>query len=163
MWDATGLFELPTPERVTGGNAGFALLKTPTVQLAVNGGSQHPDKRRAGGHGPTLADEVEHLLPTPQSSDWKGSAQTQGRTRNMRGKRHPRGLGDMDLTEAVALLPTPRASQRGNWQNAPAKHGKTLQEVLTGDDTPLRSAPGGRSWDGQLPGQLTLDETASPD
>ncbi|MBG6085846.1 hypothetical protein IW252_002613 [Zhihengliuella flava] len=41
------------------------LLKTPTSQLAVNGGSQHPDKRREGGHGPTLADEVEHLLPTP--------------------------------------------------------------------------------------------------
>lgn len=42
------------------------LLKTPTAQLAVNGGSQHPDKRKAGGHGPTLADQVEHLLlPTP--------------------------------------------------------------------------------------------------
>lgn len=39
------------------------LLKTPTAQLAVNGGSQHPDKRREGGHGPTLADEVEHLVP----------------------------------------------------------------------------------------------------
>jgi hypothetical protein len=38
------------------------LLKTPTAQLAVNGGSQHPDKRKLGGHGPTLADEVEHLL-----------------------------------------------------------------------------------------------------
>jgi DNA (cytosine-5)-methyltransferase 1 len=38
------------------------LLKTPTAQLAVNGGSQHPAKRKAGGHGPTLADEVEHLL-----------------------------------------------------------------------------------------------------
>lgn len=41
------------------------LLKTPTSQLAINGGSQHPDKRKAVGHGPTLADEVEHLLPTP--------------------------------------------------------------------------------------------------
>lgn len=41
------------------------LLKTPTSQLAVNGGSQHPDQRKAGGHGPTLADEIEHLLPTP--------------------------------------------------------------------------------------------------
>ena len=41
------------------------LFKTPTSQLAVNGGSQHPDKRKQGGHGPTLADEVEHLLPTP--------------------------------------------------------------------------------------------------
>lgn len=38
------------------------LFRTPTAQLAVNGGSQHPDKRKRGGHGPTLADEVEHLL-----------------------------------------------------------------------------------------------------
>lgn len=45
------------------------LLKTPTSQLAVNGGSQHPDKGRSGGHGPTLADEVEHLLPTPAAHD----------------------------------------------------------------------------------------------
>ena len=45
------------------------LLRTPTAQLAVNGGSQHPDKRKAGGHGPTLADEVEHLLPTPAVND----------------------------------------------------------------------------------------------
>ncbi|WP_255252762.1 hypothetical protein [Curtobacterium sp. 'Ferrero'] len=44
------------------------LLKTPTAQLAVNGGSQHPEKRREGGHGPTLADEVEHLLPTPSAA-----------------------------------------------------------------------------------------------
>lgn len=43
----------------------IALLKTPLSNLGENGGSQHPDKRRAGGHGPTLADEVEHLLPTP--------------------------------------------------------------------------------------------------
>jgi hypothetical protein len=47
------------------------LLKTPTSQLAINGGSQHPDKRKTGGHGPTLADEVEHLLPTPAARDWK--------------------------------------------------------------------------------------------
>lgn len=37
------------------------LLVTPTAQLAANGGSQHPDKRKAGGHGPTLADQIEHL------------------------------------------------------------------------------------------------------
>jgi hypothetical protein len=53
-----------------------ALLKTPTSQLAVNGGSQHPEKRREGGHGPTLADQVEHeLLPTPTSRDGKGANQ----------------------------------------------------------------------------------------
>lgn len=47
----------------------ISLLKTPTSQLAVNGGSQHPEKRKAGGHGPTLADEVEHLLPTPSAHE----------------------------------------------------------------------------------------------
>jgi hypothetical protein len=39
------------------------MLKTPTAQLAINGGSQHPRKRKAGGHGPTLADQIEHELP----------------------------------------------------------------------------------------------------
>ena len=57
------------------------LLKTPTAQLAVNGGSQHPDKRRAGGHGPTLADQVEHLLPTPTAMDSHGARNaTSGRS-----------------------------------------------------------------------------------
>lgn len=54
-------------EEMEDGN--LRVFKTPTSQLAVNGGSQHPDKRKAGGHGPTLADEVEHLLPTPTAMD----------------------------------------------------------------------------------------------
>lgn len=75
---------------------GTGLLKTPTAQLAINGGSQHPDKRRAGGHGPTLADQVEHeLLPTPAARDGKG--------RDMPGRR-----GGKSLPET--LLPTPRAT-----------------------------------------------------
>jgi hypothetical protein len=45
------------------------LLKTPTRQLGINGGSQDPAKRKAGGHGPTLDDEVSHLLPTVMSHD----------------------------------------------------------------------------------------------
>lgn len=65
------LYERPTLARPTAGSDCSSLLKTPTAQLAANGGSQHPDKRKAGGHGPTLADEVEHLLPTPTSRDWK--------------------------------------------------------------------------------------------
>ncbi len=39
------------------------LFKTPTANLGSNGAPQHPDKRRAGGHGPTLDDEVSFLLP----------------------------------------------------------------------------------------------------
>ncbi|MFJ4768488.1 DNA (cytosine-5-)-methyltransferase [Streptomyces uncialis] len=38
------------------------LFKTPTANLANNGSAQHPDKRKAGGHGPTLEDEVCFLL-----------------------------------------------------------------------------------------------------
>lgn len=44
---------LPKPE---------VLFKTPTANLGSNGAAQHPDKRKAGGHGPTLSDEVCFLL-----------------------------------------------------------------------------------------------------
>ena len=68
-----GLFQQPPLEHpidaIDGGH--LLILKTPTANLATNWGSQHPDKRRAGGHGPTLADEVEHLLPTPTARDYK--------------------------------------------------------------------------------------------
>lgn len=76
------------------------LLKTPTAQLAVNGGSQHPDKRKAGGHGPTLADEVEHLLPTPRATRG-GSA-----TETVELLPTP---PTSETTGAVMLLPTPKA------------------------------------------------------
>lgn len=78
------------------------LLKTPTSNIDKNGGSQHPAKRKSGGHGPNLADEVEWLLPTPKASDGiKGSP----------NQRH--GNGDMTLPSAAAsLLPTPRATTR---------------------------------------------------
>ncbi|MGW5925501.1 hypothetical protein ACWF2L_04525 [Streptomyces anulatus] len=82
------------------------LLKTPTANLAVNGGSQHPDKRKQGGHGPTLADEVEHLLPTPRASD----TGTPGR-RASEGFRPP-------LSQVVLpLFPTPTATPYGNNQS----------------------------------------------
>ncbi len=111
-WPASGsmrsgrCFERPTSAPRTVGSASSSsagpLLKTPTSQLAVNGGSQHPDKRKAGGHGPTLADEVEHLLPTPAARDWK-SGESNIMDRNSR-----------PLNEAVVnLLPTPRASDTG--------------------------------------------------
>ena len=77
--------------------SGGKLLKTPTAQLAINGGSQHPDKRKAGGHGPTLADEVEHLLPTPMTSD------TQYPSCGDMRRKSP-GLRAID-----GLLPTPKA------------------------------------------------------
>lgn len=44
------------------------LFKTPTANLGSNGAPQHPDKRRAGGHGPNLDDEVSFLLPVDPDS-----------------------------------------------------------------------------------------------
>ena len=90
-----------------------ALLKTPTAQLAINGGSQHPDKRRAGGHGPTLADEVEHLLPTPTASNPNDGEALESwearRQRNLAKGINGNGQGT-PLSVAVRLLPTPRAT-----------------------------------------------------
>ncbi len=87
------------------------LLKTPTSNIGKNGG-RHPSKRKSGGHGPNLADEVEWLLlPTPKASDGiKGSP----------NQRH--GNGDMTLPSAAAsLLPTPRASDTGTPGRRPGK------------------------------------------
>jgi len=90
------------------------LLRTPTAQLAVNGGSQHPDKRKAGGHGPTLADEVEHLLPTPAVNDMgegKTPEQWDAWTSRMRAK-HGNGNGhgaSLAIEAQRTLLPTPTA------------------------------------------------------
>lgn len=82
---------------------GLLLLKTPTAQLAVNGGSQHPDKRKAGGHGPTLADEVEFLLPTPTTADGTGGHLTRG------GARSNELLLPGIVKQMTPLLPTPTA------------------------------------------------------
>ncbi len=96
------------PRRGAGDRQPLTLLRTPTAQLAINGGSQHPDKRRAGGHGPTLADEVEHLLPTPRASDaTKGGP-------NQRGSK-----GDLMLPSAVMqLFPTPAACNPNDSEGA---------------------------------------------
>ena len=104
------VFALPTSEHPTTGSASSFLLRTPTSQLAVNGGSQHPDKRKAGGHGPTLADEVEHLLPTPNSAKAASDMDLQ---KSGDGREKPNKLG-----WAIALLPTPSSTNAsGNEYN----------------------------------------------
>lgn len=70
--------------------AGGMLLPTPQANIADNGGSQHPDKRREGGHSVSIQDVAEHLLPTPRASDGtKGGP-------NQRGS-----SGDLMLPSAV--------------------------------------------------------------
>ena len=53
------LYALATSELPTGEQGSFSLLPTPTANLGINGGSQHPAKRRTGGHTPNLADVIE--------------------------------------------------------------------------------------------------------
>lgn len=92
----------------------LTLLKTPTSQLAVNGGSQHPDKRKAGGHGPTLADEVEHLLPTPVVNDMGAGKSPDAwdawTERLKKSSGNGNGHGASLSIEALRMLPTPRAT-----------------------------------------------------
>lgn len=40
-----------------------SLLATPQANLGSCGGSQEPEKRKAGGHAVSLADQIEHLVP----------------------------------------------------------------------------------------------------
>jgi hypothetical protein len=89
-------------------------LRTPTAQLAINGGSQHPSKRKAGGHGPTLADEVEWLLPSPAARDWRS------------GQSNLIGTNARPLSEVVemTLLPTPEASDASGGRVAAEVGGK---------------------------------------
>lgn len=53
------LYVLQTSELPTGEQGSSSLLPTPTANLGINGGSQNPAKRRAGGHSPNLADVIE--------------------------------------------------------------------------------------------------------
>lgn len=109
------------------GATSSTLLKTPTSQLAINGGSQHPDKRKAGGHGPTLADEIEHTLTpveeVPESSLLLTPVAAEGvKPSNTMGVERRLSTGQLFLTNQVVsimgldpseqdkIFPTPRAS-----------------------------------------------------
>ncbi len=147
------LYERPTSVPLTSGSgcSSSPLLKTPTAQLAINGGSQHPDKRKVGGHGPTLADEVEHLLPTPRATD----TGTPGR-RASEGWRPP-------LSQVVIpLMPTPTASDSKSSSGAnPAwGHGETLTDAArsVGAGSPPALRAGKRSRAFAPPGQLTIED-----
>ena len=68
IWPASGmtrsgvLSALPTSVPLTS-ESGCSLLATPQANLGSCGGSQEPEKRRAGGHSVSLADQIEHLVP----------------------------------------------------------------------------------------------------
>ena len=99
--------------------SGLTLLPTPGANLGGNGGPQHPDKRRAGGHSVSLDDAVHALLPTPKTTDGHHSSPADAR------RRDPglRAIGH-------ALLPTPKATNNENRSSAWA-NGPNLGEAVT--------------------------------
>lgn len=98
------------------------------------------------------------LLPTPQATDFKGSAVTQnGRLRSGRKRLE----GDMDLPEAVSLLPTPRGTFGGedpeNYLERrdrphPTRNGKAASGMPLDVAVSLLPTPNSRDWKGS-PGQ----------
>lgn len=75
------------------------LLPTPDAYAGTRGGSQHPDKRRAGGHSVSTADVLEHLplLPTPKATN-NDNAQREDMTPNL----------GMELTRLAGVPPKKR-------------------------------------------------------
>jgi hypothetical protein len=141
-------FPLPpwAPRISARGSSSSPLLKTPTAQLAVNGGAQHPDKRKAGGHGPTLADEVEFLLPTPLAS-MNGPSQREIAARDGREQGRP---------ESARVERRPDAAEHGGAAADADRGGRGLVErgepsVEARDDADGRSA---LDWAGYTPAIL---------
>ena len=83
-----------------------------------------------------------------------------------------RSAGDMDLAEAVTLLPTPRAqnaeTRNQNIWARPLSEPQNIENALalllvpTGESTVPLSPAGSPSSAGQLPRQLTLDLPDDP-
>ena len=140
------LFERPTLARLTGGSGCSSLLVTPTANLGVNGGSQHPAKRKAGGHGPTLADQVEHLLPTPAACNPNDGEQPETwlarRERVKVTAKNGNGMGT-PLAIAVQLLPTPRATD--GTKGGPNQRGSS-GDLMLPSAVMLLPTPIARDW-----------------
>lgn len=134
-------------------NTRVMMLPSPSANLGENGGSQHPDKRRAGNHQASIQDVAEHiLLPTTRAQH--------GMDRN--SNIYPRPLDQpQNLENSLArLLPTPKASdgEKGGPNQRGSSGDLTLPSasVRIGESTNLPSDAGSTSSAAQLPGQLNL-------
>lgn len=129
-WPTSGMVrhglacELPMWEPATGGTASLFLpgmspesgrlptLPTPSAALARNGGSQHPGKRRAGGHSAQLHNVIEqelaplNLLPTPTATPY-------GYQRGLGGQEPRPSLETMAREGLLGHSSAPRERQSG--------------------------------------------------
>ena len=130
-----------TKERVGNGN-GFGtplsiavqLLPTPAANLGSNGGPQHPDKRRAGGHSVSIEDAVHGLalLPLDRSDEC-----TDGFAVGSVADSSERTPGQSDAPGAATASGGSTRSRWGDYAAAIASH-----ERLTGRPAPNPTEPG---------------------
>jgi DNA (cytosine-5)-methyltransferase 1 len=87
---------------------GGRLLPTPDAYSGSRGGSQHPEKRRDGGHTVSLADVAEHrLLPTPNVAMAEG-----GQTSRSGARKDEPLLGGIAIDQATDWGPYAAAIER---------------------------------------------------
>lgn len=155
-----------------------SLLPTPTASFPGTTANYRPDGTPYGtGYGMTLLDAA-RLLPTPRASDTgtPGRRASEGFRPPLSqvilpllptpvasdGDRHSDSYSRGNPTLKGALLPTPRASD--GEKGGPNQRGSKGDLALTaaahriGASTPQPSTAGSALSDGQLPGQLTIDD-----
>lgn len=136
-------------ELLLGGIAQRALLATPTSNLGTRGGSQPPEKRKAGGHSVSLADQVEHQGPAADTHGlglWRSEPGQQGRR-----------PGSADSDHAAARVDWGKyATAIAIWE---ALTGPAPAPVEPGAKTGMRLAPRFVEWmQGLAPGWATALE-----
>lgn len=166
-------YPLPMSARRTNGSASSSLLPTPEANTAANGGPQHPDKRRAGGHSVNLHDVAVHaLLPTPVTEPATGN----GHARNLGREAllptpsvadamggHASRSGDRSdellLPGLVkTLLPTPTATPYGNNQSPSPGAAVRPQLDSIGKLLPTPTAMDAHGSGGNSPANVTLTD-----
>lgn len=137
----------------------LALLPTPAANIGTNGGSQHPDKRRAGNHQPSIQDVAEHvLLPTPAAcvaNDGETPETWNARRERVKAKGiNGNGMGKPLTIAALELLPTPTV---GNADGTNERRGGSRSDelLLPGAAKAMQTAwgpyePAIRRWEGVL-------------
>jgi hypothetical protein len=129
------------------------LLPTPTVGMMMGGSATRSGPRNGEKLLPGVAKDLA-LMPTPKASDGEKGGP------NQRGSK-----GDLTMPSVAArLFRTPCAAEAEGGPRDPDRRGSTMRlsdqirEELTGASTSQLSAVGSASLDGQLPGQLTLQD-----
>ena len=130
-------FELPTSAHLMDDSASSSLLPTPEAYEGSRGGSQHPDKRRAGGHSTTLQDIAEwtlmlpsavmSLLPTPRAAADRASRPS------MMRKGH---WSAPSLAQAVEIAQGTLPREFHGWDEVPGWHGDHMNPRFAAGNEP---------------------------